>query len=68
MYVGENDFAFCAGNCNGIFDMNQLKTLYPNAKDLSVYLQPNTGHVVELSLNATAGYQEIFGFLGKNGL
>ncbi|KAJ2975591.1 hypothetical protein NQ176_g5439 [Zarea fungicola] len=68
MYVGENDFAFCAGNCNGIFDLNQLKILYPNAKDLSVYLQPNTGHVVELSLNATAGYQEIFGFLGKNGL
>lgn len=68
MFVGENDFAFCAGQCSGIFDLKQLHSLYPNVKDLDVYLQPNTGHVVQLSLNATAGYQVIFDFLSKNGL
>ncbi|KKO99260.1 hypothetical protein THAR02_08633 [Trichoderma harzianum] len=68
IFVGENDFAFCAGQCAGIFDLTQLHGLYPNVKDLDVYLQPNTGHVVQLSLNATAGYQVIFGFLSKNGL
>ncbi|KAL7941933.1 alpha/beta-hydrolase [Trichoderma barbatum] len=68
IFVGENDFAFCAGQCTGTFDLAQLHGLYPNVKDLDVYLQPNTGHVVQLSLNATAGYQVIFGFLSKNGL
>ncbi|KAM6486218.1 alpha/beta-hydrolase [Trichoderma sp. SZMC 28011] len=68
IFVGENDFAFCAGQCAGIFDLTQLHGLYPNVKDLDVYLQPNTGHVVQLSLNATAGYQVVFGFLSKNGL
>ncbi|UKZ78165.1 hypothetical protein TrVFT333_005900 [Trichoderma virens FT-333] len=68
IFVGENDFAFCAGQCTGIFDLTQLHGLYPNVKDLNVYLQPQTGHVVQLSLNATAGYQVIFGFLSKNGL
>ncbi|KAL6862088.1 alpha/beta-hydrolase [Trichoderma novae-zelandiae] len=68
IFVGENDFAFCAGQCAGTFDLTQLHGIYPNVKDLDVYLQPNTGHVVQLSLNATAGYQVIFGFLAKNGL
>ncbi|KAL7808391.1 alpha/beta-hydrolase [Trichoderma gracile] len=67
-FVGENDFAFCAGQCAGTFNMTQLRGIYPNVKDLDVYLQPNTGHVVQLSLNATAGYQVIFDFLGRNGL
>ncbi|KAL6875982.1 alpha/beta-hydrolase [Trichoderma longibrachiatum] len=68
IFVGENDFAFCAGQCAGTFNMTQLHGIYPNVKDLDVYLQPNTGHVVQLSLNATAGYRVIFSFLEKNGL
>ncbi|PTB61884.1 alpha/beta-hydrolase [Trichoderma citrinoviride] len=68
IFVGENDFAYCAGQCAGTFNMTQLHGIYPNVKDLDVYLQPNTGHVVQLSLNATAGYQVLFGFLDKNGL
>ncbi|KAL6890094.1 alpha/beta-hydrolase [Trichoderma evansii] len=68
MYLGENDFAFCAGQCAGTFNLTQLQNLYPNVKDLDVYLQPNTGHVVQLSLNATQGYNVIFDFLAKSGL
>ncbi|KAH8893669.1 alpha/beta-hydrolase [Thozetella sp. PMI_491] len=68
MFVGEFDYGFCNGVCRGTFDTAQLAALYPDATDFDVYLQPNTGHVVSLSLNATAGYQVIFDFLYKNGL
>ncbi len=68
MFAGEFDYGFCNGVCPGTFDVAQLSALYPNAADFDVYLQPGTGHVVQLSLNATAGYQVIFNFLAKNGL
>jgi len=66
MFVGEFDFPFCAGDCNGVLEgTDSLKSLYPGAADVSVYLQPNTGHVLSMSLNATAGYREIFDYLGR---
>ena len=68
MFAGEFDFAFCDGVCPGTFNTSQLSALYPNAADFEVYLQPDTGHVVQMSLNATAGYQVIFEFLAKNHL
>lgn len=68
MFVGEFDFAFCGGDCKGVYDVDFLKSLYPSAADVSVYLQPDTGHVTTMSLNATAGYQVMVDYLAGFGL
>lgn len=68
MFCGENDFAFCEGNCVGTYNVSSIAELYPNAADVSVYLQPNTGHVLELSINATGSYQVMWDYLSEYGL
>jgi hypothetical protein len=65
--VGEFDFPFCAGDCNGAFELDDVKAVFPDALDVSVYLQPGTGHVVTMSTNATSGYAEMFSYLHSFG-
>ena len=67
-FLAEQDFYICAGDCKGLADMEVLRKTYPNAKDIDVYVQPNTGHAFTLHNNATAGYQVMFNFLAKHGL
>lgn len=64
----EFDFYICGGDCKGIYDLETLKETYPNANDIEVAIQPNTGHAFTLHNNATAGYQVTFDFLARNGL
>lgn len=64
----EFDFYICGGDCKGIADMKELRKTYPNAADIEVAIQPNTGHAFTLHNNATAGYQLTYDFLAKNGL
>ncbi|KAF3491498.1 uncharacterized protein GIQ15_01015 [Arthroderma uncinatum] len=64
----EFDFYICAGDCKGIYDLEELKKTYPKAADIEVAIQPNTGHAFTLHNNATAGYQVTYDFLAKNGL
>jgi hypothetical protein len=67
--LGERDRAFCVTTtCEAVVDLDYLRTQYPNAKDVSVYLQPGTGHLLTSSFNATAGYQVIFDWLDSQGL
>ncbi|KDN62801.1 hypothetical protein CSUB01_02710 [Colletotrichum sublineola] len=64
----EFDFYICRGDCNNYVDVDYLKTFYPNATDIDLKMQPNTGHALPLHNNATAGFQLSFDFLGKHGL
>lgn len=67
--IGENDYAFCRGDCKGTYDVDWLKwSLYPEAKGVEVYLQPGTGHGLTFGKNASGGYKSSFGFLGRFGL
>lgn len=64
----ESDFYVCRGDCNGLANMTNLMNTYPNATDIEVAIQPNTGHALPLHNNATAGFQVMFDFLDKHGL
>ncbi|KAF2425554.1 alpha/beta-hydrolase [Tothia fuscella] len=66
--LAEFDFYICAGDCKGLADPKVLAATYPNAKEIEVVIQPNTGHAFTLHNNATAGYQLTFDFLAKHGL
>lgn len=61
--VGENDYPVCDGDCNNSYSLDNITELYPAASNISVYLQPGTGHGLTLSTNATAGYDVMFSFL-----
>jgi hypothetical protein len=69
LFLAEHDFPVCDGDCNGIYDLAQLKQYnFPNASAVDVYVQPKTGHGLALHKNATAGYKVMFDFLDTNGL
>ena len=59
----------CGGDCNDQIGLPEvLESLYPHATNISIYLQPATGHGLTLSTNATAGYKVMFSFLKAYGL
>ena len=64
----ELDFFICAGDCKGVYNLDTLKKRFPNASDIEVAIQPQTGHALPLHNNATAGFQVSFDFLKRNGL
>ncbi len=70
MLTAEHDLIFCGYDCKGIIDGPFAKSphLFPATKKFATYMQPNTGHGLNLHFNSTAAYKVIFGFLAKNGL
>jgi pimeloyl-ACP methyl ester carboxylesterase len=66
--LAEFDFYVCGGDCKGVPDLPTLAKIFPNATDIEVAIQPNSGHALTLHNNATAGYQVTFDFLARNGL
>ncbi|KAF2006660.1 hypothetical protein P154DRAFT_600719 [Amniculicola lignicola CBS 123094] len=64
----EFDFYVCRGDCNNLANITALYESYPNATDIEVAIQPNTGHALPLHNNATAGFQVSFDFLTRHGL
>ncbi|KAF2095695.1 alpha/beta-hydrolase [Rhizodiscina lignyota] len=64
----EFDFYVCRGDCKGLANVTALAQTYPNATDIEVAIQPNTGHALPLHNNATAGFQLSFDFLARHGL
>jgi pimeloyl-ACP methyl ester carboxylesterase len=64
----EFDFYICRGDCRDLANVTALKQTYPNATDIEVVLQPNTGHALPLHNNATAGFGLIFDFFSRHGL
>ncbi|KAH6887759.1 hypothetical protein B0T10DRAFT_574928 [Thelonectria olida] len=67
-FVGEYDFPICGGDCKNSYDIKVIEDLYPKAAHRAVYLQPDTGHGLTVSKNATAGYQAMFSYLEAHGL
>lgn len=67
--IGENDYAFCRGDCKGTYDVEFLRrAFYPAAEKVEVYLQPGTGHGMTFARNASEGYKASLQFLGRYGL
>ena len=66
--LAEFDFLICDGDCRGAADMAVLETLYPNAKDIDVYIQEGTGHGLTMHRGAKKGYQVTLDWLDNNGL
>ncbi|KAF2121078.1 hypothetical protein BDV96DRAFT_563539 [Lophiotrema nucula] len=64
----EFDFYICGGDCKDLPEFKTLNETYPVAREIDVYVHPNTGHAFTLHNNATAGYQVTFDFLARNGL
>jgi pimeloyl-ACP methyl ester carboxylesterase len=70
---GENDIAFCGGDCTYTTDSSAsvpagVKAAFPEASAFTAYLQPRTGHGINLHYNSTAAYKQINDFLGAQGL
>jgi len=64
----EFDFPICGGDCRGGWNLKTLKGIYGNATDVEVYLQPGAGHGLVFHKNATAGFEVMGKWLGKNGM
>ncbi|PSR80258.1 hypothetical protein BD289DRAFT_485091 [Coniella lustricola] len=62
-FVGEFDYVNCIGDCRTTYLEEASMESFPIAKNVSAYLQANTGHVLTLALNASGGFQEIFNYL-----
>jgi hypothetical protein len=68
MIIGNEDLPFCGGNCTGIIDGPIGPKIFPAASPFKTYIQPNTGHGLNLHFNATGAYSVINSFLKENGL
>ena len=66
--IGEFDFLMCLGDCQNTYNTTEVNGMYPNAKDVDIYLQPGTGHALPLHNGAQVGFQATFDWLDKNGL
>lgn len=70
LVAADADLIFCGSNCHGVVDGPYAANakLFPEAQPLETYIQPNTGHGMNLHFNATGWYGVVQDFLGKNGL
>lgn len=72
MIAGSNDVPFCGGDCLATGGTTAsipaaAKKAFPSAKSFDAFIQPNTGHGLNLHYNATAGYKQITDFLDRQG-
>lgn len=71
--TGSHDLPFCGGDCLNTGGVTasipaQGKMAFPKSKAFEAYVQPETGHGLNMHYNATGGYDYIVGFLGENGV
>jgi pimeloyl-ACP methyl ester carboxylesterase len=70
IFTGSADLAFCGGACGlglGSLVAQGRDAMWPNAKKVEAYVQPNTGHGLTMHWNATAGYAVINRWLKTQG-
>lgn len=69
MLVGKFDLINCDGNCTGMYseESSRSRTL-PGASNLTVHLQPNTGHALTVAKNATGTFEVMFEYLHSFGV
>ncbi|KAF7188918.1 hypothetical protein HII31_09841 [Pseudocercospora fuligena] len=65
LFDGEYDQAACESYCTSKF-LEQTAPLFPAAKPFEIYIQPDTGHGMNLHYNATGAYEVIQDWIGKN--
>lgn len=66
--AADSDLIFCGGNCTVDYVSPPAKQVFPNAKPLDVYVQPNTGHAMNVHYNATGWYDVVFDWIKEQGL
>ncbi|KAF2809638.1 alpha/beta-hydrolase [Mytilinidion resinicola] len=68
MIDGDSDLIFCGADCTGILDgpYSVSPQLFANAEPLAFYLQPDTGHGMNLHGNATGWFAVVNDFLDKH--
>ncbi|KAL4746820.1 Alpha/beta hydrolase fold-1 [Aspergillus terricola var. indicus] len=67
--LAEYDMGTCLGYCKGTYNLTSLRDeIFPRADDVSVHLQPGSGHALTMHVNATGHYDAIFAYLGEHGL
>ena len=68
--AADSDLIFCGADCVGLVDGPDSPTykVFAAAKPLEIYIQPNTGHGMNLHKNATGWYGVVNNFLTTNGL
>jgi pimeloyl-ACP methyl ester carboxylesterase len=70
--TGREDIIFCGGDClfTGSPNVSSIPALVrqslPNASPFEVIIQPNTGHFINMHLNATGAFKAINQFLNNN--
>jgi pimeloyl-ACP methyl ester carboxylesterase len=71
LFTGSADLPFCAGACGlgtGNLVAQGIDAMWPRAKVVNAYVQPNTGHGLTMHWNATAGYAVINEWLKGQGI
>ncbi|BCS25092.1 alpha/beta hydrolase [Aspergillus puulaauensis] len=67
--LAEFDLPACAGDCTGSYDLGAIKSeSFPGASDVSVHIQPGSGHGLNMHTNATGHFEAIFSYLKGQGL
>jgi hypothetical protein len=68
MLSGQSDLPFCGGDCTGVLEgpASVSPFVFPSAQPFVSYIQPNTGHALNLHYNASAAYEVIHGFLKEH--
>lgn len=59
--TGDCDTTMCGGNCTSILDPAAVD--FPSSSKFATYLQPNSGHALNMHLNASAYFEVILEFL-----
>ncbi|KAK4908610.1 hypothetical protein LTR49_022513 [Elasticomyces elasticus] len=62
---GDADNIFCNGDCYGI--LPRLTPFFLKSRRFESYVQPHTGHCVNLHFNASGFYEVVQNFLAKEG-
>lgn len=68
--AGDSDLIFCGADCHGVVDGSDSVSplVFSAATPFKTYIQPNTGHGMNLHKNATGWFDVVFDFLQTNGL
>ncbi|KAI0379244.1 hypothetical protein F5Y04DRAFT_283028 [Hypomontagnella monticulosa] len=68
LIAGEFDYVNCAGDCKGTYTVDGIKaSTFPAASNVTVYLQPNTGHALNVATGATTVFNMMFSYLEAHG-
>ncbi|KAI0120851.1 hypothetical protein F4776DRAFT_665477 [Hypoxylon sp. NC0597] len=68
LIAGEFDYVNCNGDCRGTYSVEGIKnSTFPAASNVTVYLQPNTGHALTVAKNSSAGFEVMFSYLDAHG-